>query len=120
MIQRTSIGASRRRKRRRRGRAGASYDAWRQTIASGDSTRLVDVEGYTENCLGLSGWTGFELARANLQRNMRMPFREVRATIEEVIEGESTAVIRSHIEATHVGEFLGLAGTGRRKRSKGV
>ncbi len=41
-------------------------------------------------------------------------FRDMAATVEEVVEGETSVVIRSHVEATHVGEFLGILATGRR------
>jgi predicted ester cyclase len=92
-------------------------DRWRKAL-SGDPARIgetVDLAGYTENCLGLTGWTtGFELAVANLKRNMFVPWRDMTSTVEEVVEGENTVVIRSRNEATHVGEFLGIAPTGRR------
>jgi predicted ester cyclase len=91
---------------------------WRQAIGAGDPSRFsetVDTEGYTENCLGLTGWTtGFEVALANLKRNMFAPFREMTTSVEEIVEGETTVVIRSRNEAIHAGEFLGIAATGRR------
>ena len=91
---------------------------WRQAIGAGDPSRFgetVDIEGYTENCLGLTGWTtGFEVALANLKRNMFAPFREMTTSVEEIVDGESTVVIRSRNEAIHGGEFLGIAATSRR------
>jgi predicted ester cyclase len=92
-------------------------ERWRNAM-SGDPSRIgetVDLAGYTENCLGLTGWTtGFATAFENLKRNMFAPWRDMNSTVEEVIEGETTVVIRSRNEATHVAEFLGVAATGRR------
>ena len=94
------------------------YRAYQRSLASGDVARLgevVDQEGYTENCLGLTGWTtGFGVALANYQKNMLAPFSDRRSTEVEVIECGDTVVIRSRTEATHTGEFLGVAPTGRR------
>jgi hypothetical protein len=109
---------------------------WRERIPSGDNARLaevVDLEGYTETCLGLTGWTtGFDIALGNYYRNMVQPWSDMVGTEEEVITGPHAAaaggmdfdghrveasdavVIRSRVEATHVGEFLGVAATGRR------
>jgi predicted ester cyclase len=96
----------------------AISDRWRQAIAAGNPSgfgEVVDLELYTENCLGLTGWTTrFDVALANLRRNMLATFHDLRSTVEEVIEGQNTVVIRSRTEATHVGEFLGVAATGRR------
>jgi predicted ester cyclase len=96
----------------------AVYQAFQQCLASQDFGRLgevVDLAGYTENCLGLTGWTtGFEVAWHNFQRNMLAPFSERTFSPREVVEGRQTVVIRTRIEATHTGEFLGIAPTGRR------
>lgn len=35
-------------------------------------------------------------------------------TIEDIVEGKDAVVVRQRIEATHVGEFLGVPATGRR------
>ena len=109
---------------------------WRERIPGGDMALLaevVDLTGYTETCLGLTGWTvGFETAMGNYFRNMVQPWSDVVASDEELVSGpnaaaasgmcfdghpiqaDSAVLIRSRIEATHVGEFLGVAATGRR------
>jgi len=87
-------------------------------VAAGDVAALgevVDLEGYTENCLGLTGWTtGFGVALANFGKNMLAAFGDRRTTEEEVVECGDVVVVRSRIEATHTGAFLGVAPTGRR------
>jgi predicted ester cyclase len=109
---------------------------WRERIATGDMARLaevVDLTGYTETCLGLTGWTtGFETAMQNFVRNMVEPWSDMVMTDQEILTGPDAAaadglsfdghdvratdavVIRSRVEATHIGEFLGVAPTGRR------
>jgi predicted ester cyclase len=54
------------------------------------------------------------VARANYVKNLVVPWADVKASEEEVIDGGEAVVIRSRTEATHVGEFLGVAATGRR------
>jgi predicted ester cyclase len=92
--------------------------AWRKTIETNDRARfarVVDVDGYTENCLGLTGWTtGFERALGNLYKNQIEPFADLEESVEEIIEGETTVVIRARNQGTHVKEFMGIAPTGRR------
>jgi len=76
---------------------------------------VVDLDGYTEICLGLTGWTtGYEVAFGNYVRNMVEPWRDQKVTEIEDVEGEGTVVTRSHVEATHTGQFLGIAATGRK------
>jgi predicted ester cyclase len=91
---------------------------WRRRQSAGDTDTLgevVDLAGYTENCLGLTGWTtGYEVAARNFVKNMVTPWSDREQTIEEVVESSDAVVIRQRIEATHVGEFLGIAATGRR------
>lgn len=82
---------------------------------TGQLGEIVDLEGYTENCLGLTGWTtGYDIAWRNFQRNILAPFSDRITTEEEIVEGQQAVVIRSRIEATHSGEFLGIPATGRR------
>jgi predicted ester cyclase len=92
-------------------------ERWQRAMG-GDPSKLgeaVDLAGYTENCLGLTGWTtGFQTAFANLQKNMFAPWKDMTRTVEEVVVGETTIVMRERDEATHVGEFLGIPATGRR------
>ena len=96
----------------------AVYREFQRRLAAGEVAALgdvVDLEGYTENCLGLTGWTtGFGVALANFGKNMLAPFADRRTTEEEVVECGDVVVIRGRIEATHTGEFLGVAPTGRR------
>jgi predicted ester cyclase len=95
-----------------------TYRAWQQAMATGDFARLgevVDLAGYSEICLGLTGWTtGFEVALANYKKDMIEPWADVRMREEEVVEGAEAVAVRLRNEATHVGEFLGVAATGRR------
>jgi predicted ester cyclase len=96
----------------------AVYQAFQQCLNTQDFGRLgevVDLAGYTENCLGLTGWTtGFEVAWRNYQRNMLAPFSDMTFTPREVVEGGQALLIRARVEATHTGEYLGIAPTGRR------
>lgn len=76
---------------------------------------IVDLEGYTENCLGLTGWTtGYKVALNNYIKNMVEPWSEMRVTEEDTIADGNAVVTRLHIEATHVGTFLGIPPTGKR------
>jgi hypothetical protein len=109
---------------------------WKRRNQAGDLGCLgevVDLDGYTEQCLGLTGWTtGYSAARQNYVRNLVQPWADVVTSEQEVVagpdsdlqagmmfdghlvRGTSTVVIRSRTQATHVGEFLGVAATGRR------
>ena len=94
------------------------YSAFQQRLQSQDYAQLadvVDLQGYTENCLGLTGWTtGFEIALQNFARNILAPFSDLLFTTEDVIEGSDALTIRNRVEATHSGTFLGIPATGRR------
>ena len=94
------------------------YREWQHRIATQQFDHMgevVDLAGYTEICLGLTGWTtGFEVALRNYIQNMVTPWSDMRMTEEEAIEGQDAVVIRNRIEATHTGEFLGIPATGRR------
>lgn len=109
---------------------------WKARNRAGDLNSLgevVDLDGYTESCLGLTGWTtGYEIARQNYVHNLVEPWAHMEVTEEELVAGpdsrcstgmsfdghsvavDETVVVRSHTVATHVGEFLGVAPTGRR------
>src|SRR6516165_11796484 len=102
---------------------------WQTRLGAGDMTRLaevMDVEGYTEQCLGLTGWTtGAEIALQNFYRNLVQPWADMKMTEKEIVAGPDTqavagmtfdghpvqatdtVVVRSWVDATHVGEFLG-------------
>jgi predicted ester cyclase len=106
--------------RRQRGSRGpfAIFEEWQRRLASGANAKLdevVDLEGYTENCLGLTGWTtGFGIAAQNFYKNVVQPFAEQTSVVEEVVEGETSVAVRLHQSGKHVGEFLGIPPTGRR------
>jgi ketosteroid isomerase-like protein len=109
---------------------------WKERNRAGDLDSLgevVDLEGYTETCLGLTGWTkGYDVARRNYVHNLIEPWKDMVTTEEEVVAGpdshrgqpmafdgysvdvDDTVVVRSRTEATQVGEFLGVAPTGKR------
>jgi predicted ester cyclase len=95
-----------------------TYRRFQQYLRTGDFEHLpevVDVEGYTENCVGLTGWTtGLNVALKNFQQGVASVLTDMRMTDEDVVEESGTVVIRSRIEATHTGPFLGTAATGRR------
>jgi predicted ester cyclase len=91
---------------------------WHNRLRTQDFAGLddvVDVAGYTEICLGLTNWTvGHDVALRNYYKNLVQPWTDVEVEEEQVVVGPETVVVRSHMKATHVGEFLGIAGTGRR------
>ncbi len=94
------------------------YNEWQSRQRARDVEHLgevVDLEGFRDICIGLSDWTtGYEPALQNLTRNVLIPLADLHMTIEDVVEGEDAVVVRQRIEATHVGEFLGVPATGRR------
>ena len=87
-------------------------------LRSGQFERLpevVDVEGYTENCVGLTGWTtGLQVALGNFQRNVLAVMSDLEAEELDVVESAESVVVRSRVQATQTGAFLGIAATGRR------
>ena len=94
------------------------YAAYQQCLQTQDYAHLVevvDLQGYTENCLGLTGWTtGFDSALKNYQQGIASVLTDMKMTEQDVLEGADTLVLRSRIEATHSGPFLGAPPTGRR------
>ena len=94
------------------------YSTFQQRLQSQEYAHLadvVDLQGYTENCLGLTGWTtGFEIALQNFAKNVLAPFSGLEFTTLDVIEGRDAVTIRNRVEATHSGTFLGIQATGRR------
>jgi predicted ester cyclase len=94
------------------------YAAFQKRLQSQDYAHMdevVDLQGYTENCLGLTGWTtGFDVALQNFAKNVLAPFSELEFTTEDIIEGVDALTIRNRVEATHSGTFLGIPATGRR------
>jgi predicted ester cyclase len=94
------------------------YRRFQSYLLGGEFGRLgevVDMDGYTENCVGLTGWTtGLMTALGNYQANVVSAFSDMAMTEEDVVEAGDTVVIRSVISAVHTGEFLGVAATGRK------
>ncbi len=94
------------------------YRRFQSHLLGGEFGRLgevVDMDGYTENCVGLTGWTtGLMTALGNYQANVVSAFSDIAMTEEDVIESGDMLVIRSVISAVHTGEFLGVAATGRK------
>jgi predicted ester cyclase len=94
------------------------FQEWQRCLATNDqegTAKVVDLGGYNEICLGLTGWTtGYEIAAANFYRNMIAPWSDMSSSIEDLTESAEGVTVRLHIAATHTGEFLGIAPTGRR------
>jgi len=94
------------------------YPAYQQCLQARDYAGLgevADVQGYTENCLGLTGWTtGSEVALQNYARNILGPFTDLQYTTIDVIVGADALSMHNRVEATHTSTFLGIPATGRR------
>lgn len=94
------------------------YRAWNDCLLAGDidgAEKLIDAERWNEKCLGLTGWlTDFRDAVTHYTKNMVKPWNGLRMHEEEVVEGTDAITVRFRVEATHVGEFLGMPATGRR------
>jgi predicted ester cyclase len=96
------------------------FRAWQEALAKQDMdamSKVVDLEGYREVCLGLTGWTtGYSIALANWMKNMVAPWSDLSTTEEEIVEGDDAVTVRLSNEGTHTGTFLGIEPTGRRIR----
>lgn len=94
------------------------YRRFQSYLLHGEFTRLgevADMDGYTENCVGLTGWTtGLMTALRNFQANVMSALSGMSMTEEDVIEAGDKLVIRSVVTAVHTGEFLGIPATGRK------
>ena len=94
------------------------YRRFQSYLLRGEFARVgevADVDGYTENCVGLTGWTtGLQIALRNFQENIASRLTDMAVTEHDVLEAGDTLVIRGTFEVTHSGEFLGVAPTGRR------
>ena len=86
------------------------FREWQRCLAANDqqgAAKMVDVDGYTEICLGLTDWTtGYEVAAANFYRNMIAPWSEMTFSVEDLTESADGVTVRSRVSATHTGEFL--------------
>ena len=94
------------------------YRRFQSCLLAGEFGRLgevADMEGYTENCVGLTGWTtGLATALRNFRENIASRLTDMVPTEDDVIQADDMLVIRGKFEATHSGEFLGVPPTGRR------
>lgn len=94
------------------------YRKFQSYLLTGQFGRLeevVDVDGYRENCVGLTGWTtGLTTALQNYQTGVASALSDMSSTEEDVAETGDMLVIRSIFTATHTGEFLGVPPTGRK------
>jgi heme-degrading monooxygenase HmoA/predicted ester cyclase len=79
-------------------------------------SEVVDAEGYTENCVGLTpGWiTGLAAAVANYLDNVASGISDITITELDALQTGDSALIRARVDAAHTGPFLGVAATGRR------
>jgi len=94
------------------------YRRFQSYLLHGEFARVgevADVDGYTENCVGLTGWTtGLQIALRNFQENIASRLTDMAVTEHDVAEAGDMLVIRGTFEVTHTGEFLGVPPTGRR------
>ena len=94
------------------------YRRFQSYLIGGEFGRVgevADLEGYTETCVGLTGWTtGLATALGNFQENVASKLTDMVPAEDDIIEAEDMLVIRGSFEATHSGEFLGVPPTGRR------
>jgi predicted ester cyclase len=94
------------------------YRGFRSLLLSGDYGRLgevVDIDGYTENCVGLTGWTtGLHTALRNYQQRVASAFTDMSSDEQDIVESGDQLVVRARLSATHSGPFLGVTPTGRR------
>lgn len=94
------------------------YRRFQSYLIAGEFGRVgevADMDGYTEMCVGLTGWTtGLATALRNFQENIAARLTDMVPTEHDVIQTDDTLVIRGSFEVTHSGEFLGVPPTGRR------
>ena len=94
------------------------YRRFQSYLLRGEFARVgevADVDGYTENCVGLTGWTtGLQIALRNFQENIASRLTDMAVTEHDVIEAGDMLVIRGTFDVTHSGEFLGVPATRRR------
>src|SRR6516162_6598922 len=69
------------------------FREWQRCLAANDqagAAKVVDVDGYTEICLGLTQWTtGYQVAAENFYRNMVAPWSEMTFSIEDLTESDA-------------------------------
>ncbi len=63
----------------------------------------------------MTPWTtGYATAAANFYRNLVAPWSDLSFTVEDLQESAGGVTVRTRVEATHTGEFLGVPATGKR------
>ena len=94
------------------------YRRFQAYLLNGEFARVgevADVDGYTENCVGLTGWTtGLQIALRNFQENIASRLTDMAVTEHDIIEAGDMLVLRGTFDVTHSGEFLGVPATRRR------
>ena len=94
------------------------YRRFQSYLLRGEFARVgevADVDGYTENCVGLTGWTtGLQIALRNFQENIASRLTDMAVTEHDIIEAGDMLVLRGTFDVTHSGEFLGVPATRRR------
>jgi hypothetical protein len=84
------------------------FQEWQRCLAANDqegALKVVDLDAYTEICLGLTGsTTGYEVAAANFYRNMVAPWSDMTFSIDDLTESADGVTVRNHATATHTGE----------------
>ena len=94
------------------------YRQFQSYLLHGEFARVgevADVDGYTENCVGLTGWTtGLQIALRNFQENIASRLTDMAVTEHDIIEAGDMLVLRGTFDVTHSGEFLGVPATRRR------
>jgi len=95
-----------------------TYNGFIGALPTGQLDQLpifVDPDAYTEDCVGLTGWTqGLDVALANFQFGIGAAFADLAMDVRDVVEAPGSVVIRARVSATHAGTFLGIGPTGRR------
>src|SRR5215831_7505967 len=81
--------------------ASAPLDVYRQFqsfLINGEYGRLgevADLDGYTEHCVGLTGWTtGLQAALRNFQENIASRLTGMVPTEDDVVQTDDMLVIR--------------------------
>ena len=94
------------------------YRRFQSYLLHGEFARVgevAEVDGYTENCVGLTGWTtGLQIALRNFQENIASRLTDMAVTEHDIIEAGDMLVLRGTFDVTHSGEFLGVPATRRR------
>jgi hypothetical protein len=84
------------------------YRQFQSYLVKGQFDRLggvADVDGYTEDCVGLTGWTtGLPIALRNFQEGVASRLTDMVPTEHDVVETGDTLVIRGSMTVTHSGE----------------